>query len=335
MTESRSSQFCGYPRSESVVVEVGAGGVAHVSGIQRCGSPWSCPVCAPVVREGRAREIETAIANHEAAGGGCLLVTLTLRHHRGDDLLPRLSAVAEGLGLCLKGAAWERRKKWLGYVGLVRSVEITWAEVNGWHAHVHAVLFVGRPVGDAEAGDLRAWLYGRWGGIAVERGFGTISEANGVDVRPLRAGTSAEMAGYLAKVEGGWDVGHEVARGDVKTGRGKGLVPVQLLDRFMGTGEALYRALWLEYERATFGKRAIVWSPGLRAALVDGPELTDSELAAAEGMDGAAVYRVEIPAAQWWAAECDGSAGDLLTAIEDAAFVSMLMATWSGLFALG
>jgi hypothetical protein len=279
-------------------------------------------MCAPVVREQRAGEINQGIAAHLEAGGGAIFVTLTLRHHRGDGLAGRLQLVSEALHACLKGSAWDRRSKRLGYLGAIRAVEVTWSEVNGWHPHVHAVLLLDRPIGKGQAGDLEAWLFGRWGSICERRGFGTISAAHGVDVRLVEG--AGDLGGYLVKVEGGWGAGQELARGDVKRGRVAGRTPVELLAEFLGTGESRLAALWREYERATFGRRAIVWSAGLRLRLLGVEvERSDEELAASEGVD-VAVVQVLVDGELWWASVRAGTVGALLSEIEDAAVVVML-----------
>lgn len=330
---SRSSQFCGFPRGESVEVGVGASGVAHVMGIQRCGSPWACPMCAPVVRERRALEISEAVRSVEDSDGGGFFVTLTVRHHRGDALQARLAAVSEALHLCLRGAAWERRRDSMQYIGSIRTVEVTRSDANGWHAHLHALLLCSKPVGEARGEDLRAWLYGRWSHICEQRGFGTLSEAHGVDVRPLRRGEVEGLGGYLAKVEAGWGVGRELARSDVKRPSTAGLVPVDLLDEVLATGDTRAAALWQEYERATFGKRAIVWSRGLRARLLGAVEATDAELAAVEEFDfedGERVMVATVPGEVWWRAVVEGWAPALLEQIEDAAVVSLFLGSLGG-----
>jgi hypothetical protein len=272
-----------------------------------------------VIREKRAQEIDRALRAHLDGGGGALFVTLTVRHGRGDELEPRLAAVSEALRSCLRGGGWERLRGELGYVGSIRAVEVTWGQENGWHPHVHAVLLIERPVGQAVAADVHRWLLGRWGAVCERRGFGTVSATHGVDVRVVDSSSAGELAGYLTKVEGGWGAGHELARGDVKRARSLGLVPVELLENLVETGESRWAALWREYERATFGKKAIVWSRGLRERLLGvEAEKSDEELAASEGME-AEFVRYLVAKAPFWAAVKAGVVGDLLSQIEAAA----------------
>jgi hypothetical protein len=227
--------------------------------------------------------------------------------------------MSEAFHHCLKGAPWERRRERLGYMGLVRVTEVTFREENGWHPHAHALLFLDRPIGDGEAGELGSWLLGRWGGVCERRGFGTLSAVHGVDVQVVRE--AGALGQYLTKVEGGggWDAGHELARGDSKTGREGSMVPFEMLAEFCETGEARWARLFQEYDRATFGKQAMVWTPGLEKRLLGEVEAakTDEDLAAAEGMEPEFV-RFLVDHVPFWEAAKDGSVANLLTEIEDA-----------------
>jgi hypothetical protein len=322
---SKSSRLCWYPLGQDVTVDVGPALIAHVTGIKRCGSPWACPVCSPVVRERRAQEIDAGLGLWLEMGRGALFVTLTTRHHRGDALDGRLAAVATALRVTLTGSPWRRRREALGYVGAIRAVEVTYG-VNGWHPHCHAVLLFDRVPNAAEVRDLETWLFGRWGAICERRGFGTITAAHGVDVRPVLRNALGE---YLTKVEGGWGAGLELARSDLKTARRSGsMSAVGILRAFVETGEARLLRLWQEYELASAGKRAIVWSPGLRGLLLgNDDEATDAELAAAEGSDVDLLLRAIVGAESWSGHVRAGTTGVLLSRIEEAAASGS--GTWS------
>ena len=307
LTDSTSSRLCWYCAGTGAVVDIGSSLTAHVTGIRRCGSPWSCLLCAPVVRERRAVEIDTGVAGHLELGGSALFVTFTLPHHRTDALVNRLLAVSQALNLTLKGTPWTKRRDRLGYVGAIRAVEIT-DGANGWHPHNHALLLFDRPLLDHEVGQLSAWLFARWAGIVHRKGFGSIN-GHGLDVRPVTS--AGDLSQYLCKIDGGWGVGLELARSDVKRNS-----PIQHLRDFASTGDMASAARWLEYEHATFGKRAIRWSPGLRARLLgDEDETADELLAASEGLD-LALMRAVIPREVWDPAVAGGTATDLLSELE-------------------
>lgn len=319
LTEAKSSLQCCYGRGNVVTVDVGRMLTAHVSNVFRCGSPWSCALCAPVVRQRRAMEIDAGLRRHLDGGGGALFVTLTLRHHRGDTLASRLDVITSSLGLVLKGTPWERRKSALGYVGAIKAVEITFGLANGWHPHSHSVLLFERPLSDDERADLRAWLHARWNGIAEKRSLGTVTRRNGVDVRAIT--TQAGIGEYVSSLDSLWSPGLELSRSDLKR-----RAPFDLLREVLITGDRTNAARWIEYEQATFGKRAIVWSPGLRALLLGVEvEATDEELAASEGLD-LGLIRALVPTDTWNRTMREANTGRLLSDIERCAAALLLIA---------
>lgn len=325
-TLSKSSALCWMAAGGGINVDVGRNLTAHVGGVLRCGSPWACPLCAPVVRERRAQDIEAGLAVALALGMGVEFVTLTVRHHLKDSLVERLDVMATSLHALLKGSPWERRRAALGYVGAIRSIEVNWGPLNGWHPHNHAVLIFDRPLTDEERQDLRDWMHGRWAGILDRGGFGSINE-HGVDIRQVFG--SAGVSEYLTKVEGGWSAGLELTRGDLKKG-GATMPATGLLVEFAETGDTAALRLWREYESATFGRRAIQWSPGLRARLLGtDDEVSDVEAAASEALD-VTVLRLLIGAEVWNPIVKAGRTGELLTEVEFAAAALLALSTLWG-----
>lgn len=318
LSPSKSSRQCWFPSASNVSISIGRQVTAQVSGVLRCGSSWSCPSCAPVVRDRRARQVEQGVGHHLANGGGALLVTLTSRHHRRDPLAPRLSLLAQALNGMLKGASWTRYRDRLGYVGTIKALEITYG-YNGWHPHAHILFLFDRPVTEAQREAFERWVYGRWLKLVQAAGFGTVTPEHGVDVRQVDSIDT--LADYLTKVEGkggrSWSVGMELARSDLKRG-GDSLVPFDLLAGFVATGDADLADLWQEYEEATFGKRALRWSPGLQARL-GVEEISDVEAAASEGVDTLVYFRWLVEAQRWKRLLKAGDVGGLLTACEQEA----------------
>lgn len=321
VTAARSSSLCLLAAAAEVSVGVGRNLTAHVSGVHRCGSPWSCPVCAPVVRERRAAEIDQALGAHLASGGSAVFVTQTLRHSAADALAPRLDPVSRALAHCLRGSSWERRRKRLGYLGSIKAVEITHGS-NGWHPHAHSVLLFDQVLDEVAVEDLRSWLHQRWEGVVVRRGLGTLDAQHGVDVRPVRS--AGELAGYLAKVDGGWGAGLELTRTDLKRNS-----PLDLLRSFVETGEVAKLRLWQEYEEATFGKRAIVMSPAVRERYLTDPEESDEALAASEAAD-VMLLQALVPSEAWNLYVRSGALGGLLTDVEHVAAALLMMSDLVG-----
>lgn len=314
--------------------------MAHVSQVARCGSPWACPLCAPSVRSARAKEIDLGVSRWLARGGGVEFATFTVRHHQGDRLGPRFAVMAQCLGVVLKGAPWERRKAALGYRGAIRSVEVVWTFDNGWHPHLHAVLFFERPLTVGERAELEWWMFGRWSGVCAARGFGSVDRRFGVVVKGVTVndGVGEYMA---AKVEDGWGAGLELARGDLKLAPSSdalmaaafvgAVTPFAMLAEFASTGDVVWRDRWLEYEAATFGRHAIEWSRGLRKLLIpEVEEATDVELASVEGAD-AALWRVAIPAREWDGLVRSGEVALVLDDIEAVCAVQLLLCVALGI----
>lgn len=320
-TSSPSSRGCWLPSASMVEVGVAGDGIARATGIKRCGSPWACPVCAPTIGEHRARDVDAATAAALERGWGVELVTLTVRHSIGDELAPRLEVIASALGRCYSGAPWKRRVAKWGHecadgkrrISSIRAVEITRGP-NGWHAHVHAAVFFGRPITKVERAEFHGWLFERWNGIVEKKGFGSLSLRFGVDVRAVKVveRSGQTLGRYLCKVEGGGGLGLELARSDLKH---HGRTPWAILaDAASGSEEDA--ALWAEYEDATRGRRAVVWSPGLRGLLLpESEELSDEEAAADEGASPAE-FTVVVPSGVWSVLLLAGRIGDVLTFAE-------------------
>ena len=115
---------------------------ARYANLRVCGSVWTCPVCAAKISEHRKKEIETAAAVHTEAGGFMYMVTYTFSHSRNDNLATLLGDGKQKFGL---SGALQRLRDSRGYkklleqidhIGLVRNLEVTHGEANGWHPHL-------------------------------------------------------------------------------------------------------------------------------------------------------------------------------------------------------
>ncbi len=59
---------------------------AAYGGLTTCGSVWVCPVCAGKIATRRADDLATVMRAVDDAGGSAFMLTLTMRHDRGDRL---------------------------------------------------------------------------------------------------------------------------------------------------------------------------------------------------------------------------------------------------------
>lgn len=286
---------------------------ATTRGLIVCGSVWLCPVCSAHIRFVRSLEIAEACRRHLEAGGGLLFWTATLRHHGGEALAPLLDGLLSAHGGVIRGAPWKRQAERYGILGRIRSTEVTWGQVNGWHPHLHAVWFTERPLTVAENDQLGAWLSERWQAMVARRGLQLPDLEHGSKLELVARGDA--VGAYVAKVQEAASVPLEVARGDLKQGRPGRMVPFELLAR-AADGEASWLRRWWEYEAATKGRKCIAWSNGLRERLGIDPEREDEDLVADDATDEDSL--IAVLHADEWAAVCRaGMDATLLEAAED------------------
>lgn len=276
------------PVSAGVSVGVDASGEARVVGVQSCGSVWCCPVCSSRIDGERADELREAIANHTADGGKVFFLTLTMRHKAGEALADLWDGVSKAWTSAM-GVNRSAREAWqaVGKVAWVRRVEVTHGE-NGWHVHVHALVFVkGEP---ADLPSLERRVFAAWRAALVRQGFGAPTERRGIE---LRDATGVEdVGGYMAKGYGeGWSIANEVGSGSSKLARGTNRTPFEILAELQDGLRVPYSVetadvqttdarLWREWEAASHGRRAMTWSKGGRQRVLGSrPEFTDEQLA--------------------------------------------------------
>jgi len=248
-----------------------------VTGLTRCGSPWSCPQCALRLRTKRSVAIQAIAADVVGSGGSLFLATLTLRHNVGMFLADLLGAISAGWCAVRNSRLYKGDLERLGILGFVKSLEVTYG-VNGWHPHLHVLFFSSRELCPSELASFESVLSSIW--IAsVFKSLG-VSPSNdvGVDVRRM----SADNSGYIAKV------GYEMA------GTGKGSSPFGLLL----AGDLIH---WHEFDEAMQGVRSITISRQLGDEYSDVWGGSDMDLIDDEDLDGEPiVLDVVIDPSVWY-----------------------------------
>lgn len=297
-------------RDQGVTVRRSAEGVAHFSGVQTCGSVWSCPVCGPKIREARRKDVEAVLLAALQRGYGVLFLTVTVRHHRGQSL-GFLRLASEGAWKALQQTrAWKDFKRATG-ARLIVAREVTWTQANGWHPHRHCAVVTGRPLTEAEVAEWGDRLGRAWVGVTSSRGL----DADLAHGWRLELCTTDEgVAGYLVKV-GGDDLGLEMTRGDLKRGKLGSLTPQGILALAIEDGDLAMIRLWNEYEKGTEGWRFLTWSVGLRAELLGtDDELTDEDIA---GEEVGGLVVVDVTECWSLVAATEGAGVGLLEAVEE------------------
>ncbi|WP_457204113.1 hypothetical protein [Nocardioides sp. HB32] len=317
-------------------MHVSPDGHAGLSGVQTCGSVWACSVCSEKINAGRQHELQNAIESWQAAGGGVLFGTVTMRHTRGMRLADMLDAIAPAWNRTTSGSSgWNGTKakkdgtqtdigdkRRFGIHGVIRLLEVKHGE-NGWHPHIHFLVFLDRPVSPSqwhpnglmhprELLDLQGRLYARWEAALAREGY-SVLEHVGIDLRPVSS--AAAVADYFAKGTYAASPGraaYELTGSQSKRQGKGGRTPFEVLrDLVAGvdtaTGEVVGdlsqsidqdRAVWREWEDASKGRRQMTWSHGLRQLLadlgaVDEVEKTDEQLAEETPEDSVCVARID------------------------------------------
>jgi hypothetical protein len=277
------------------------GMVAHFCHVMMCGRVWLCPVCGPKIRQKRATDLDLACSRWmERYGvGSVMLLTLTMPHDFGDDLGPLLKTIGASFTGLVAGRAWQDDKREFGLAHWVRAHDVTVGK-NGWHPHLHIVLFCRAPLNPGQLALLEDRLYWRWVRLITGGGHRQPSREHGIRLEQAR--NREDAARYVCQVVTGDDdrsfpVALEVARGDLKSSTHLGhRTPWQVLADFTDSGDLSDLALWHVWERATDRVQAIRWSAGLRAEVALGKEESDEEVVEAV-VGGEAVYTFSME--QW------------------------------------
>jgi len=115
---------------------------ARYGNLITCGSVWACPICSERVAAQRATDMESALQQHRAAGGRLMFLTLTHHHDRKTELTDQLKMQGEALRLMQRDWTYRELCRTHGVLGMVRGLEMTHSDRNGWHAHCHFLVFI-------------------------------------------------------------------------------------------------------------------------------------------------------------------------------------------------
>ncbi len=258
------------PTAAGVEVRRAESGRAYFAGVLSCGSVWTCPVCAAKIARERQQEVSALLARHLEARGTALFLTLTVPHDVGMPLRTLRATVSSAWRKLLGGDRWRRTCDRSGIVGNVRALEVTHGR-NGFHPHLHVLLFCERRLTSAELSELHAALFGRWAAAVTGDGL----RAPLLEHCPMVPIYSREVADYAAKVSAVL----ELTRWDRKAGRESGRSPFQILAT--ARQSPADAATWHAWVDGIRGARQLTYSRGLRERYAVAVA-TDEELASAE-----------------------------------------------------
>jgi hypothetical protein len=269
-----------------------------------CANVWACPVCSVKISERRREDLEQAISLVLQGGGGVYHMLLTIPHALKDTPLGLVSDLLKSYArLCAGKYALSSLVP--GYTGFVRALEVTHG-ANGWHPHLHVLVFTKDALTDAQVDLMRHVLWTKWdarvfkqmGKHPSRKAFSFDPAVRGafepenfvktgedlVHVCPVtgyvtKFGTDREIQEIINKRRR-WGVADELTKSNAKTGgRSGGRSPWQLLADFQ-QGDAHAGMLWKEFITAFKGRAQLYWSQNLRAVLGLDDEATDDQVVA-------------------------------------------------------
>lgn len=281
------------------------GGKARLGKVKTCGSVWACPVCAAKVAEVRRRELTYAMVQHQAQGGYAYLITFTFPHYLGqrlDELMPKFDKArnrfqgSKGWKKVMQVANPEKEIEagTAGRIGGVTSMEVTYGISNGWHPHLHMLVFC-KPGAFAEGepdeqGRLSSkaidYFRGEWVRQLEKAGLVDGSNRQWALEYALDVRGGGKAAEYIAKWghEEKWGLSSELTSSHAKTGRRDTwgtrdhYTPFQMLE-LSADGDGHATKAFREFVEAFDGKRMLTWSPGLKGHFgID--EMSDEDAAA-------------------------------------------------------
>lgn len=309
VTEDKTLAGCGrwvVDKSAGVSLVWQAKGKARWGGLQNSHSVWGSPVASAVICSRRAKEVDAAIQAWANGAGltpahyrgvstspsdrkrrgvsmkpvverGVSLMTLTLRHNSKQSLSEVWDAITGCWQAVINTAAWRGGARTVGdkrYYGIAhwyRAVEVTHGK-NGWHVHLHTVLFHDHVLSIDERDSLAERVFSRWAAKAVRLGMRAPSRKRGVDVVHVSASAddAKKIGAYTCKgmLSGMSGLAAEATTGQItKQAKGDNRTPFQVLG---GLGEQYTKrdhAIWLEWEKESKGRRQTAWSRGTKDAL--------------------------------------------------------------------
>ena len=270
---------------------------AFYTGLSTCGNVWTCPVCSAKIQERRRVEISQGMDWGYANFKKCVMVTTTIPHKITDPLPDLLTKYADALRFLRSGREWQACKKKIGFVGLIRSLELTVGK-NGWHPHTHELWFVD-PSCDAE--ELQNLILKRWENACIKTGLLTPDKIEAFREHAVNFKDNATNSEYLQKFDDGkaWGVDREMAKSSSKSSV-FGCHPFELLCEYAGglsdLSQEIRGDMFIDYAMAMKGKRQLYWSKGLKE-LVGITDKTDEQIC--EEPDEIAILLGQITPKRW------------------------------------
>jgi len=269
-------------RAPSVALKKRSGAEkASYSGLQQCGSVWSCPIDSSIISERRKNTLQKGIDNfrQKKEGNSVTMITITSPHYIFQSLKNVIGIQDKAIKIMKnqpqRGSykVYKTIMEEMVSTGSFTGREITFGQ-NGWHPHRHEIVFCVT----ASIDQLIKWrneLSLAWS-IAFQKAGGVINNKSVFLNRAIRFDQITNddgfkrIASYVTSVEGSsWSLAQEATKSIVKTAKNGNITPFGMLEaiRQGNKHSLLYSAKFYEYATTMYGKKQFFPSAGLNHLL--------------------------------------------------------------------
>lgn len=242
---------------------LGAKAHAAFTNLAHCRSIWCCPVCTPYRLREIATKITALIRRREKLNESAFMYTFTFPHRITDSASQCVEQLKSMRKFVFGGGPWACLKQKNRISGIVQSVECTYSAHNGWHFHIHMLIFFENDTDLTERVEkTQQKLLKRWTeSYGSELPQGTDSDywltksvylSRDNDQRPRKITAGDYICSYGAT---------EMAK--ITNDSKKSVSPFELLT----SNNPADQKLFVEYALATHGQRRIQISPKLNRSI--------------------------------------------------------------------
>lgn len=213
-------QYCGYSTTLNDETPVNMcsskSGSIFFNGLANCGSYWRCPVCAVKISENKKELISRIITQHQEKNKRIGFITLTIRHTKYDTLKKSLDKILDNYKRFYNTRFFKKYSKSNGFIGQIKTLEITYSYDNGWHPHLHILFFYGE---DSQLNEKKIELFQK----QILTRWAKFRDNNALVSGQNQQILTNDISDYVAK----YDISMEMTKGQIKGS--KGLTPFTAL----------------------------------------------------------------------------------------------------------
>jgi pyrimidine deaminase RibD-like protein len=238
---------CSVIASCNVSIQKNQDGKMFYSGLETCGSVWSCPVCALKITQQRAKEVYDVLSVFQKQPDKYSLgfLTLTTRHHNNEGCRTVKKRVLDTWRKIQQSRIYRTEAEKNKHLGDIRALEVKWSNESGWHPHLHIALI--SECNSEALAKFASFIVAQWCNKMKEQ-----ASEQGQKYIPIY--TAKGISNYITK----WDCSSELTKGHTKTeSKGNSLTPFQLL-------EAGLTKQFQEYHFTFKGSKQLTFSRNLK-----------------------------------------------------------------------